>query len=43
MNGELVNGEWDPDEKQLVYQTKATSMNVAQRFFEDVIRHRLTT
>ena len=43
MNGELVIGEWDPSEKLLVYRPKVTSMNVAQQFFEDVIRHRLTT
>ncbi len=43
IDGELVHGEWDQGEKQLIYIIKATSMNVAQKFFEDVIRHRLTT
>ncbi len=42
LNGELVLGQWDVAEGQLVYEQQITAMDVAKRFLEDVIRHRLT-
>lgn len=42
LNGKLVLGEWNSAKRELVYDTEVTAMQIAKRFLEDVVRHRLT-
>lgn len=42
LDGKMVAGTWDRIEGQLVYEQNASSMAVARRFLEEVIRSRLT-
>ena len=41
-DGEFIGGLWDKYEQKLVYERNTTSMKIAQRFLEEVIRYRLT-
>lgn len=42
LNGKLVLGEWNSAERELVYDTEVTAMQIAKRFLEDIVRNRLT-
>lgn len=43
LDGKVSCGRWNPEESELVYDQKMTSIDIAKRFLEDVIRYRLTS
>ena len=43
LDGKVACGRWNPEESELVYDQNMTTIDIAKRFLEDVIRYRMTT